>query len=84
MLDNTEMLLTSNEPASKRTYKQTFCPEEFTNKFSSKQDLYTYMSEFRKYDPHTLTAVMQSSFLCHPLRTSTATSCAASSRARRS
>ena len=58
MVENQEMKLVSHEPAKKRKFKQSFCPEEFTTKFSSKQDLYTYMSEHRKCDKIALKAVL--------------------------
>ena len=58
MVENQEMKLVSHEPAKKRKFRQSFCPEEFTTKFSSKQDLYTYMSEHRKCDLNTLKAVL--------------------------
>ena len=58
MVENKEMQISSADPARKRKYKESFCPEELTHKFSSKQDLYTYMSEHRKCDLNTLKAVL--------------------------
>ena len=49
MVENQEMQISSADPAKKRKFRESFCPEEFSNKFSSKQDLYSYMSEHRKY-----------------------------------
>ena len=49
------MYISSADPAKKRKYRESFCPQEFTHKFSSKQDLHIYMSEHRKYDLKTLT-----------------------------
>ena len=49
------MYISSSDPAKKRKYKESFCPQEFTHKFSSKQDLHIYMSEHRKYDIKALT-----------------------------
>ena len=52
------MYLSSANPAKKRSYRESFCPEEFTHKFSSKQDLHIYMSEHRKYNLNTLINVL--------------------------
>ena len=57
MVENKEMQISSADPTRKRKYKESFCPEEFTHKFSSKQDLHIYMSEHRKYNLSTLTDV---------------------------
>ena len=58
MVENKEMQISSADPARKRKYKESFCPEELTHKFSSKLDLYTYMSEYRKCDLPTLTTIV--------------------------
>ena len=55
MVDNQEMQISSHDQVRKRKFRESFCPEEFTHKFSSKQDLHIYMSEHRKSDPSTLT-----------------------------
>ena len=55
MVENQEMQISSADEVKKRKYRESFCPEEFTHKFSSKQDLHIYMSEHRKCDLTTLT-----------------------------
>ena len=52
------MYISSANPAKKRSYRESFCPEEFTHKFSSKQDLHIYMSEHRKWDLSILTEII--------------------------
>ena len=52
------MYLSSANTAKKRSYRESFCPEEFTHKFSSKQDLHIYMSEHRKWDLYILNEVV--------------------------
>ena len=37
--------------SAKRDYIAAFCPSELSHKFSSKQDLLTYMSDHRKLTP---------------------------------
>ena len=58
MVENQEMQISSADPAKKRKFRESFCPEEFSNKFSSKQDLYSYMSEHRKCKVSPLTKVV--------------------------
>ena len=48
MVEDQHMYLSSANAAKKRSHRESFCPEEFTHKFSSKQDLHIYMSEHRK------------------------------------
>ena len=58
MAEDQYMYISSADPAKKRKYRESFCPEEFTHKFSSKQDLHIYMSEHRKWDLSSLTEVV--------------------------
>ena len=58
MVEDQHMYLSSANTAKKRSYRESFCPEEFTHKFSSKQDLHIYMSEHRKWDLSNLTEVV--------------------------
>ena len=51
---NTLMQISSADDVKKRKHKESFCPEEFAHKFSSKQDLHTYMKEHRKCNLTTL------------------------------
>ena len=48
MVENTEMHTDTGIHAIKRDYRTAFRPEELANKFSSKKDLLTYLSEHRK------------------------------------
>ena len=43
-----KMQIDSSAPGKKRTYKESFLPEQLSSKFSSKWDLISYMSEHRK------------------------------------
>ena len=36
MVENQEMQISSADEVKKRKYRESFCPEEFTHKFSSK------------------------------------------------
>ena len=58
MVEDQHMYLSSANTAKKRSHRESFCPEEFTHKFSSKQDLHIYMSEHRKWDLSSLTEVV--------------------------
>ena len=51
MVENTEMRMRIDEStnAVKREYRTAFRPDELANKFSSKKDLLTYLSDHCEY-----------------------------------
>ena len=48
MVENTEMRVDAATGAVKRDYRTAFRPDELANKFSSKKDLLTYLSDHCK------------------------------------
>ena len=51
-------MLDPNRHSKKRSFKEAFTPNELGNKFSSKQDLISYLNEHCKYKDTFLTSCM--------------------------
>ena len=58
MQENTEMADASQTQSRKRKFNQVFAPVEIANRFSSKQDLITYLTDHCKFQSYTLTLTL--------------------------